>query len=146
MIEDIGKVIRVSGDKASIEVERSSACAQCGLQEVEELVAGGKVVFEAFNMAKANVGDRVRVQVHSAAYMKASVFIYGVPVLLLIIGAILGVYLAGKLNKSPDTMSALFGICGLIVGIIILFLFRKKGTKKEYIPVVVEVITEDAHT
>jgi len=145
MIEDIGKVIRVSGDKAFIEVERSSACAQCGLQEVEELVAGGKVVFEALNMAKANIGDKVKVRVESAAYMKASVFIYGIPVLLLIMGAVLGVYLAGKFNKSTDIMSALFGMCGLIVGIIILFLFRKKGTKKEYIPVIVEVLKEDVH-
>ena len=145
MIEDIGKVVRVSGDKAFIEVERSSACAQCGLQEVEELVAGGKVVFEALNMAKANIGDKVKVRVESAAYMKASVFIYGIPVLLLIMGAVLGVYLAGKFNKSTDIMSALFGMCGLIVGIIILFLFRKKGTKKEYIPVIVEVLKEDVH-
>lgn len=145
MIEDIGKVVRVSGDKAFIEVERSSACAQCGLQEVEELVAGGKVVFEALNMAKANIGDKVKVRVESAAYMKASVFIYGIPVLLLIMGAVLGVYFAGKFNKSTDIMSALFGMCGLIVGIIILFLFRKKGTKKEYIPVIVEVLKEDVH-
>jgi sigma-E factor negative regulatory protein RseC len=145
MIEDIGKVVKVSGDKAFIEVERSSACAQCGLQEVEELVAGGKVVFEALNMAKANIGDKVKVRVESAAYMKASVFIYGIPVLLLIMGAVLGVYLAGKFNKSTDIMSALFGMCGLIVGIIILFLFRKKGTKKEYIPVIVEVLKEDVH-
>jgi len=145
MIEDIGKVVRVSGDKAFIEVERSSVCAQCGLQKVEELVAGGKVVFEALNMAKANIGDKVKVRVESAAYMKASVFIYGIPVLLLIMGAVLGVYLAGKFNKSTDIMSALFGMCGLIVGIIILFLFRKKGTKKEYIPVIVEVLKEDVH-
>ena len=145
MIEDIGKVVKISGDKAFVEVEQSSACAQCGLQEVEELAAGGKPIFEALNMAKANIGDKVKVRVESAAYMKASVFIYGIPVLLLIMGAVLGVYLAAKFNKSTDIMSALFGMCGLIVGIIILFLFRKKGTKKEYIPVIVEVIKEDVH-
>jgi positive regulator of sigma E activity len=49
MIEDIGKVSRVEGDKAFVEVERTSACAQCGLQKIEELAAGGKVVFEACN-------------------------------------------------------------------------------------------------
>ncbi|MDH5769023.1 MAG: SoxR reducing system RseC family protein [Nitrospirota bacterium] len=140
MIEDIGKVVKISGDKAFVEVERSSACAQCGLQEVEELAAGGKPIFEALNMTKANIGDKVKVRVESAAYMKVSAFIYGIPVLLLIMGAVLGVYLAGKFNKSTDIMSALFGMCGLIAGIIILFLFRKKGAKKEYIPVIVEVI------
>lgn len=146
MIEDIGKVIRVSGDKAFIEVERSSACAQCGLQEVEEIAAGGKVIFEAINLARANIGDRVKVRVESLAYMKASAFIYGIPVLLLIIGAMLGVYLAEKLNKSSENMSVLFGICGLIIGIVVLFLFRKRGARKEYLPVIVEVLKEDVHT
>lgn len=143
MIEDIGKVIRLHGDKAFIEVERTSACAQCGLQEVEEM-AGGKPIFVALNMARANVGDLVKVQVQSVAYLKASAFIYGIPVLLLIIGAILGVYLAERLDKPADIMSAVFGIGGLIIGILGLLLLRKKGTKKEYMPVIVEVIRQNA--
>lgn len=61
MIEDIGKIVKIDGDKAYVAVERSSACASCGLQEAEELATGGKVVFEAYNMAEANIGDRVRV-------------------------------------------------------------------------------------
>jgi hypothetical protein len=62
----------------------------------------------------------------------------GIPLLLLITGAILGTYLAGKFTRSSDAMSALFGMGGLIVGI--LFLFRKRGAKKGYMPVIVEVI------
>lgn len=145
MIEDIGKVIRITGDKAFVEVERTSACAQCGLQEVEEL-AGEKPIFVALNKANADVGDMVKVRVQSVAYIKASMYIYGIPVLLLVIGAVLGVYLAEKLNKSSDAMSALFGICGLIIGILFLFLFRKRVTKKEYMPVIVEVMTEDVYS
>jgi len=33
--------------------------------------------------------------------MKASVYIYGIPVLLLMIGAVLGAYIAGILKKLP---------------------------------------------
>ncbi|MDD5153136.1 MAG: SoxR reducing system RseC family protein [Desulfovibrionales bacterium] len=64
----------------------------------------------------------------------------GIPLLLLITGAILGTYLAGKFTRSSDAMSALFGMGGLIVGILVLFLFRKRGAKKGYMPVIVEVI------
>ena len=46
MIEDIGKVVKIDGDQAYVEVERSSACTSCGLQEAEELATGGKVVVE----------------------------------------------------------------------------------------------------
>ena len=143
MIEDIGRVVKIAGDKAFVEVERGSACAQCGLQEVEELTAGGKPVFEAINMANAKPGDKVKVQVQSVTYMKASFFIYGLPVLLMLIGAMLGVYVAGEFNKSSDIMSVLFGFGGLAVGILIIYLFRKRGTRREYLPVIVEVMGED---
>jgi sigma-E factor negative regulatory protein RseC len=144
MIEDIGKVVQVIDDKAYVEVERSSACAQCGLQEAEELATGGKVVFEAYNLAGAKSGDRVKVQVRTGAYMRASLYIYGIPVLFLIIGAIAGAYAATILRKSSDTMSALFAMGGLVVGFIILFLLRKRSNKAEYMPVVVEVMQDNA--
>ena len=143
MIEDIGKVVKVQGDQAFIEVERSSACAECGLQEAEELTTGGKVVFQAFNMIQAKVGDRVKVRVQTAAYMKATIYVYGIPVLLMVIGAVFGMYIAGAMNRSSDAMSALFGIGGLVLGIFVLFLLRKKGNAKKYVPVVMEVLTED---
>ena len=144
MIEDIGKVVQVIDDKAYVEVERSSACAQCGLQEAEELATGGKVVFEAYNLAGAKSGDRVKVQVRTGAYMRASLYIYGIPVLFLVIGAIAGAYAATILRKSSDTMSALFAMGGLVVGFIILFLLRKRSNKAEYMPVVVEVMQDNA--
>jgi sigma-E factor negative regulatory protein RseC len=144
MIEDIGKVVQVIDDKAYVEVERSSACAQCGLQEAEELAIGGKVVLEAYNLAGAKSGDRVKVQVRTGAYMRASLYIYGIPVLFLVIGAIAGAYAATILRKSSDTMSALFAMGGLVVGFIILFLLRKRSNKAEYMPVVVEVMQDNA--
>ena len=143
MIEDIGKVVRVEGANAVVEVERTAACAKCGLKEIEEL-ASGKPVFIALNAAKAGVGEMVKVRVQSVAYLKASVFIYGIPILFLIVGALLGFYIAEKFGESSDTISALFGMAGLTIGIIMLFLFRRRGTKKEYIPVIVEVISKDA--
>ncbi len=144
MIEDIGRVVRVADDKVFVQVERSSACASCGLQEAEELATGGKVVFEAYNMAEATIGDRVRVQVRTGAYAKASLYIYGIPVLFLVIGAIAGAYAATILRKSSNTMSALFAMGGLVVGFIILFLLRKRSNKAEYMPVVVEVMQDNA--
>ncbi len=144
MIEDIGMVVQVDGNKAYVQVERSSACASCGLQEAEELATGGKVVFEAYNMAEATTGDRVRVQVRTGAYAKASLYIYGIPVLFLVIGAIAGAYTARILKRSPDTIIALFAMGGLVVGFIILFLLRKRSNKTEYMPVVVEVMRDNA--
>ena len=136
--------MKIDGDQAYVEVERSSACASCGLQEAEELATGGKVVFEAYNMAGANIGDRVKVQIRTGAFAKTSLYIYGIPVLFLLIGTIAGAYAATILKRSSDTMSALFAMGGLVVGFIVVFLFRKRGNKTEYMPVVVEVIQDNA--
>ncbi len=144
MIEDIGRVVKIDGNEAYIEARRSSTCASCGLQEAEELAAGGKVVFEVYNMAGAGIGDRVKVQVRTGAFTKASLYIYGVPVLFLVIGAVAGAYAATILKRSTDTMSALFAMAGLVLGFIVLFLLRKRGNKTEYMPVVVEVMQNNA--
>jgi positive regulator of sigma E activity len=61
-----------------------------------------------------------------------------------VIGAIAGTYAATILKRSSDTMSALFAMGGLVVGFIILFLLRKSSNKTEYMPVVVEVIQDNA--
>jgi len=132
MIEDTGRVVSIKGDKAMVEVEPASAYAKCAFRDLEEQIAGGRPVLEALNIVKAVVGDRVKVRVESVAYLKASAAVYGIPLLLLIIGTIFGAYISVKFNMSSDTMGALFGIAGLIIGVLTLFLFRKRGEKKEY--------------
>jgi sigma-E factor negative regulatory protein RseC len=143
MIEDIGKVVKLTGETAHVQVERSSACAQCGLQETEELLGGGKVVFQAFNEAKAKVGDRVLVRVQQAAYVKATGIVFGIPVLLMIAGAVGGWYLAGLFHAAPEGMAALLSMAGLIAGGFLLLLFRKRLSRPEYMPVVVEIRNEE---
>jgi len=142
MIEDVGRIVKIIGQKAAVEVERTSACAQCGLQEVEDLAMGGKVVLEALNAAQAKVGDRVRVRVESVAYMKAVAAVYGIPVLLFLIGIAAGVPLAARLGWPSELTSAALGMLGLMAGVVVLFLLRKRATKKEYLPVVTEVLGE----
>jgi len=140
MMEDVGRVVKIIGQKAAVEVERTSACAQCGLREVEDLTMGGKVVVEAVNLAQAKVGDRVRLRVESVVYMKAVVAVYGIPVLLFLIGIAGGIPLAARLGWPSEPTSAALGFIGLVMGVLVLLLFRKRATKKEYLPVIAEVL------
>ena len=142
MMEDVGRVVKIIGQKAAVEVERTSACAQCGLREVEDLAMGGKIVFEAVNVAQAKVGDRVRVRLESVAYMKAAAAVYGIPVLLFLIGIAGGLPLAARFGWPSELTSAALGMLGLIVGVLVLLPLRKKATKKEYLPVIAEVLVE----
>ncbi|MBW1698600.1 MAG: SoxR reducing system RseC family protein [Deltaproteobacteria bacterium] len=144
MIEDTGTVLEIDGDRASVIVERSSNCLMCGFQEAERLAPGGKPVFETLNTAGASIGDRVKIQVAAVACVKALIWVFGIPILLLIAGTLLGGHISRSLGKSSDALSALLGTGGLIIGMSVLFLFRKKLNKKKYMPVIVEVIKRNA--
>lgn len=101
-------------------------------------------MIEAFNFAGARNGDRVKIQVKAVACLKALIWVFGTPILLLIAGALLGGYIATNAGKSSDAFSALFGACGLIIGMSVLLVFRKKLNKKKYQPVITMVIKKNA--
>lgn len=57
MVENIGKVIKIAGDKVFVEVEEGSVSVYM-LQE-EELEAGGKPILEAFNTEGAKKAKKI---------------------------------------------------------------------------------------
>ncbi|MCL4536171.1 MAG: SoxR reducing system RseC family protein, partial [Nitrospirae bacterium] len=76
-------------------------------------------------------------------YLKGTIFIYGIPSIMLIIGAILGKEYLSRLlpNTDPDIVSAIGGF-GLFI---LTFLFMKVWMKRyegkqEYMPVIEEII------
>lgn len=146
MIEDIGKVIKRNGDKAYITVERSYLCKECGLKDIEGIMPGGKLVFEAVNLARASVGDKVKVRVQPRTNTKVFALFFGIPFLFLMTGAAVGVYVGGMFGRSSDLMSALCGLCGLIIGILALLPFRKIASKKKYLPVIIEVLGKNGRS
>jgi hypothetical protein len=141
MVENIGKVIKISGDKVFIEVEEGAVSVYM-LQE-EELEAGGKPILEAFNTVGANVRDRVRIRIQTPIYMK---IIDSFPALLCMIGILFGIYLAERLDKYSLTLGTFFGVWGLLIGVLLVLLYRKRRAKKIYVPVIVEILKTDVHT
>jgi len=133
MIEDMGRVVKVSGKKAFVAVERGSACTDCGFRATEGLLAGGKPVIETLNIAGARTGDWVKVRVELAGKLKAMSWVYGIPVVFLIGGGIIGAWLEGKTGAPTDAMSPLFGVLGLAVGVLLIFLLRKRWAGEKYL-------------
>lgn len=66
MIEDVGRVVKVAGDKALVTVERTSACPACGLQHVEGLMPGGKAVFECKEVNSLSIHERAQLGISMA--------------------------------------------------------------------------------
>lgn len=139
-MDEIGIVKTVNGVLAKVSVERKSACDSCkaGCHVTD---AGAEI--EAFNQAKASVGQKVKISMKAYSYLKGSVLVYGIPALALIVGAIIGKEFFSRYftQTDSDTVSAIFGFSALILSLVIVKMLAGRMEKKtEYKPVIVEIL------
>jgi sigma-E factor negative regulatory protein RseC len=89
MVEETGTVIQVEGDIARVLVQKKSACDGCSAQGACKTTDAGMEI-EAVNAARAKEGQTVKVMMGPQQYLKGSIMIYGIPLVLFIAGAIAG--------------------------------------------------------
>ena len=94
MLEEYAIVTARQGDEATLEVERRTACGLCGQKRGCGNATWGKLLghnshhFIAQNTLNAQVGDSVVVGIEENAVLNTTFFLYGVPLLGLIIGTV----------------------------------------------------------
>jgi sigma-E factor negative regulatory protein RseC len=143
-MDEIGIVKSLHGNVAMVSVERKSACDQCraGCSLTE---SGAEM--EALNEAGAKIGQRVRVTVKPFTYLKGSIFVYGIPALMLILGAIIGKEMLPYIftNHDPDTLSAFSGFGAFLISLVVVKIWSTHAEKKiECKPVIEEIMERDA--
>ncbi len=141
-MEEIGIVREVTEGKAVVLVERHSACEGCAAGSVCKS-SGEFAEIVALNLAKALPGDRVKVSVKPYTYLKGTALLFGLPSLLLIVGAILGKEYVSRLfaDVDSDIVSAITGFGLFVISFVIMkLLARGRGAKRESMPVVEEVL------
>jgi sigma-E factor negative regulatory protein RseC len=95
MIEEYAIVTGRVGDEATLEIERRTACGLCGKKRGCGNATWGKLLghkshaFTAENMINANVGEYVVVGIEERAVLNSVFFLYVVPLLGLLIGAVM---------------------------------------------------------
>jgi len=142
MIEETGVVIHTDGEVARVLLQRMEGCERCTTQGVCRPSQDGMEI-EAFNPIGAKVGERVKIAIKSEVYLKGSMIAYGLPLIALISGAILGKNIGDAYFKemSPDITAAILGFAFLITTFIIIKIWGKKAkTKTEYKPIIEEVV------
>ena len=140
-MEEIGIVEGIEGHIAKVLVPKKSICSECTAGTCALSDAGAEI--EAINEAEAKVGQKVRVILRPYSYLKGSLIIYGIPVLALVLGAVLGKeYFSGFIKGlDPEGVSALFGFGGLFLSLIFVKIWSVlAGKNTEYKPIVVEII------
>lgn len=124
-MENRGIVLRVDGDQAEVEAQPvSGGCGRCHEEGGcgsnllnQSLRPGQRNVYRLSNTIKARVGDTVIIRVAEGAVLRAALWAYLLPELLLIAGTALG----KAWSLSGDERLPLLGaVSGLLLGLMIL--------------------------
>ncbi|MDP2829822.1 MAG: SoxR reducing system RseC family protein [Sulfuricellaceae bacterium] len=125
MLEAEGTIVSTTPDETWVETSRASACGSCsskdgcGTTTLNQMLGTKKSAFKVLNPIGARAGERVVIGVEEAALLKSSALVYLLPLVLLLLGAMLGGLLAPD-NTQPDAYAAAGMLAGLIAGFFLL--------------------------
>lgn len=118
MITETGRVVAVRGGKAWVQTIRASACESCsarsgcGQRVLASASSGRANQILVSNHLQADVGDQVTVAIDESALLTASVLVYALPLLLMVLGAV-----AGQQWLPAQDAGAIAGaVAGLVTG------------------------------
>jgi sigma-E factor negative regulatory protein RseC len=112
------RVVAVSGGEVWVEVAgRAPTCGNCKTADACQTgllgLSTGPRRYRLENRIGAQVGDRVQLTVAEGTLWRASLWSYGVPLLLAIAGAIIGQFVSGDAAAVAGTLAGL--VCGMVV-------------------------------
>lgn len=135
---EAGVVTRLAGGRASVLMQRSSACAACGMchnlaHETKDLL------LDAANPIDAQVGDVVKINIPDIGVVRASFVAYGVPMLVATIFAIVGWYAAAGAGAA-ELGASIGGVLGLVLAFVGVSRYDRRLRATWAGPTVVEIL------
>lgn len=115
MITETGQVVAESGSKVWVMTIRQSACQSCsarhgcGQKALATMSQGKANQILVDNTLGARVGDQVTLAIGESALLGASLLVYALPLLMLVLGAMLGHWVSGH-GDLPALAGALAGL------------------------------------
>lgn len=137
MIET-GTVLEATATTARIRLEPTASCETCGSKGSCAGSAGKPFVVNAENACAAQPGDRVQVEMTPAPAWMAIVFVFVVPIVLMLAG-----FAAGYQATGQDWGAAVGAAVGLVAGFVSLWAAnRALLAHSEYNPTIIRVMKE----
>lgn len=115
-VSQIGIVRKTDGKQAEIEIARGTSCGEkCSSCKIG--CSGTGIIVKLDNTIDAEVGDRVRIETKASNIIFSAIFVYLVPVIMMVMGMVFGSRLMQKAfpGINPDTTGLMFGITALII-------------------------------
>ena len=116
-MQEHGIVLDIQDGIATVTVVRSGSCRECGARILCKASDDDNQRVPALDPLGVKPGDRVRISIPGKNILLASVCLYGIPLLLLLFGIILG---AGIFINHSEIYGSLLGIglCALYYWIV----------------------------
>ncbi len=122
IVTETAEVVAVEGDHIWVETERKAVCDACAVQKG----CGSGIISRMFrkrarlridNTIGARAGDRIILGLDDRALVRASLAVYLMPLVWLLLGALGGQMLATAMSwEAVDGAAALGGVTGLLAG------------------------------
>ena len=140
MIET-GQVIAEKGQQAVVRIQRKKACEHCGMCKKGE--EGMEITLD--NALGAKEGDRVEIAMGDRMVLNASVIVYAIPLLFLLMGAALGYIFSPALGIGErDLAAAISGIVFTALSYSIVRTIDKRvSEKKGYRPRITRILDKE---
>ncbi len=110
-IHEEGTITEIHEDTATVQFDKSSACIRCKAGCMER---SGAMVTEALNLAGARAGDTVRLEFNQKAALNASLAVFGIPLLALLLGVILGNVIANQAGYQNHNQLLSIGVGAIL--------------------------------
>jgi sigma-E factor negative regulatory protein RseC len=127
VMTEVGRVVSVSAEVTVVAMRRSQACEKCGM--CLSSGDGSETLLLARNAAEAKPGDTVEIEISSGRVLVAAFALYLLPVLMTILGFVVGNSVAGGSEESflPIGMAVAF----LVVSFVGVWLFDMRIRRSE---------------
>ena len=151
MIEERAQVVAVEGDNAWLQTQRQSSCGSCEVKSgcgtsVLAGVVGQKISrLKVANTLHAKVGDEVMLGMTEHALVTGSLLIYGVPLLMLLLGALAGELVADQLGMDAELMPMMGAVVGFALAIVVVRVVLRTGaTGLQMTPVMLHLLSRSS--
>jgi sigma-E factor negative regulatory protein RseC len=142
MVTEQGVVIKINAGAAWVKASKTGACEGCSARGSCHSSGGGEEMeVEVINEVGAKVGDRIVLSFETGSLLKATFLLYVFPILLLIIGAVIGQEAAPYLDFNPSGSAAVTGFSFFFAGLMIIKVKANQlAKKKEYRPKIIKIV------
>lgn len=145
MLTELGVVTKQDANTVWVQTESKTSCnscqvnSSCGTGIISKAFSERSFITPMLNTLNAEVGDQVEVGIHENLVVKASFWVYLLPLLMMIIFAFVSNSLFDQSKELVQIMSA---VLGLIVGFWIARLrVESMGSgKKELHPILIRIV------